>query len=156
MSAKIQRLKAAIRGHLVDTGTWEEGAVLIERQADFWNDAAIAMGGAVHGAILVIGVASGDATEEDSLESDLTLPVTILAQAVVTPGQQPEEALWEATVRALHNFIPTYEGDAGHWTRRLRYQGFTDAEELLIGHYEVAQLARQTVFKARFSLEADY
>ncbi len=155
MSAKILLLKAAIKERLVTSGVWEESAIIIDRQGDYSRMAAVAMGAAANGSIVIIGVAAGDATEEEGLESDLTIPLTILARAVITPDQKPEEELWEATVQALHNFTPVYEGDSGHWTRRVRYQGWTDAPELTRGIQEIAQLARQTIFKVRFSLEPE-
>lgn len=152
MSAKISRLKAAIKAHLVDSGVWEEAAVIIDRQGDITRSAAVAMGAASHGSIVILGVAEGDATEAEGLETELLIPVTILAKAIIQEGQTPEEELWEATVEELHNFKPVYEGDTGHWTRRLRYGGFSDAPELARPFQEFAQLARQTIFKVRFSL----
>jgi hypothetical protein len=150
--SKLRDLRQAIADSLVTAGIWQADAILIERQSDFWNDVATAMSAAKHGSILVIGVARGDATEEDELENDLTIPITILAQAACAPDQTPEEDLWEDTVRHLHGRILDYPGGGTHYSQRLRYQGFTDAPELVDGAFEVAQLARQTLFKIRLSL----
>lgn len=151
-TSKLHKLRAAIKATLVDAGIWDEGAVIIDRQSDFWNDVATAMSAATHNAILVIGTARGDSTEEDGLENDLTIPVTILATNTLSPEQMPEELLWEKTVQHLHNRVLDYAGAIDHWAFRLRYQGFTDAPELVEANLDVVQLARQSVFKVKFSL----
>lgn len=150
--SKLHLLRASIKATLVDAGIWEDAAVIIDRQSDFWNDVSVAMSAATNDAILVIGVARGDSTEEDGLENDLTIPVTLLATNTLSPGQMPEELLWERTVQHLHNRVLDYAGAVDHWTFRMRYQGFTDAAELVEANLDVVQLARQTVFKVKFSL----
>ena len=155
MKPQLYRLREAIKAGLIDAGIWAEGEILIDHQSDFWNDVAKAMAGARNRAVLVIGVAEGTATEEDGLEIDLTIAVTILAKAVLAPKMIPEEVLWEKTVKAMHGAVPEYEGVSDHCTYKLRHQGFRDAPELAEEHREVFQRARQSTFKVRFSLEPD-
>lgn len=151
-TSKLHRLRAAIKATLVDAGIWDESAVLIDRQSDFWNDVATAMSAATHNAVLSIGTARGDGSEEDGLENEITVPITILATNTLSPDRMPEELLWERTIQHLHNRVLDYDGGVDHWNYRLRYQGFTDAPELVEANLDVVQLARQTVFRVKLSL----
>lgn len=151
-TSKLHRLRAAIKATLVDAGIWDESAVLIDRQSDFWNDVATAMSAATHNAVLVIGIARGDGSEEEGLENELTVPITILATNTLSPGQMPEELLWERTVQHLHNRQLDYDGAVDHWAYRMRYQSFSDAPELVEANLDLVQLARQSVFRIRLSL----
>ncbi len=163
---KLQRLRNASARLLTDEsvqldGTtiapvWEESAVITERQTDIWREVAVAVSAATHGCVCVIEDKEGDGSEEDGLEMDLTIAVTILGPVNLTPGAEPEELLWEKTVRRLHNARPICEGVTDDWSRRLRFQGWKSAPDMIPDSaLEAVQLARQTVFKVRFSLDPD-
>jgi hypothetical protein len=155
---KLQGLRKAIAKLLTDAEIWPEGSVLTTMQTDIWNDVAVACGVATHGCVCVIHTKTGNATEPDSLEQDLTVAVTILAPHTPTPGDEPLELLWQRTISKLHNAQPQYEGGPGEdsWNWRMRFQGWSDAPELIPPRAEEAvQQARQTTFLIRFSLESE-
>lgn len=163
-TSKLQRFRAAIRALLVSEYTdpqtgevlppiWEEGAVIAYRQADIWRELALAVGAARHGIVCSITVEVGDGLDEDALETDLTVAVTICAP-YAPPGEEPEEILFEETLERLQGAVPTYEGGNPHVSYRLRYQGWANALDIIPdAQLEVFQVARQFTFKARFSQE---
>jgi hypothetical protein len=166
-TSKLQRLRAAIKAILTSDFTdpqsgavlpplWEEGAVIAGRQTDIWNDLAVAISGATHGTACTISIPTGEGTEEDGLENDLIVAITNFAGFATTPGEEPEEILFEETVRRLHNAIPVFEGSVPHWNYRLRYQNWSEAGDLIPeDRTDAFQFARQFTFKIRFSLEPD-
>jgi len=146
--SKMYDLRAALKTAILAANIgWEDETVLIKRQGSFWNDVATAISSAKHGAVLHIGIASGKPTEEESLEMELSLPVTIIAEPQVDDAAKPEEDLWEALVTAVHDLrLP----GTGFYKDRLIFDGFQDIDILADGG--TAYLGRQTIFKCRLSL----
>ncbi len=137
-------LKAAILTALPD---WTDETVIIKRQGAFWNAVASSIAAAKNGAVLHIGVASGKPTEEDSLEMELSIPLTIICKPQVSKTATPEEDLWEDLVFAVHDLRLT---EAGLYHYRLIFDGFQDID--IEANGGTAYLGRQTLFKTRLSL----
>jgi hypothetical protein len=120
--------------------------IIIKRQGDLYNDIATSIAASKDGVVLHIGIASGTSTEEDSLEMDVVLPVTIIALPQLTDGARPEEELWEALVMLLHD----YRFANKPFSYRLKFQSFEDLE---IGADDGTEyLGRRTDFKTHLSL----
>ena len=163
-TSKLQRFRGALKAILINDFTdpqtgvtlppvWEEGAVIAYRQTDIWRELALAAAAASHGIVCSITVEVGDGLDDDALETDLTVAVTICAP-FAEPGEEPEEILFEETVQRLQGAVPVYEGANPHVSYKLRYQGWANAIDIIPeAQLEVFQVARQFTFKARFSLE---
>ena len=146
--SKMYDLRAALKTAIVaaDIGFVDE-AVLIRRQGSFWNQVASAISNAKHGSILHIGIASGKPTEEESLEMELSIPLTIIAKPQVGREARPEEDLWEDLVTTVHDLrLP----GTGFYKDRLIFDGFQDID--IVADGGTAYLGRQTIFKCRLSL----
>ncbi len=146
--SKLYDMRAALKAAIIaaDIG-WVDATIIIKRQGSYWNDVATAISSAKHGAVLHIGVAAGEATEEESLEMDLTIPVTIICKPQVLKSARPEEDLWEDLVVFLHG---RRLADADHYAYRLRFKSVTDLDIDAGGG--TAYLGRQTIFKRLLSL----
>lgn len=127
---------------------WEEETILIKRQSDLWNEVGTAIGMAKHGAVLHIGIASGNSTDDHALDMDLTMPLTILCEPQLLDGQFPEEDLWEDLVKFVQG--RSMESSQSCLTG-FRFKSFTDSEIEVNDGYKY--LVRQTIFIKEFSLE---
>ena len=125
---------------------WTHQTVLIRRQSDFWNDVAGALAASRNGAVLHIGIAEGTSLDEEELEMEVTVPLTILCVPQVISGGRPEEDLWEDLVRHVSGLRM---GDDLH-AHRLRFKSFSDIEVQADGGTEY--LGRQTIFQKRLSI----
>lgn len=145
--SQLYDIRVALASSIIqaDIG-WGENEVLIKRQTDLWNDVASAMASARNGAVLHIGVAEGDSTEDDGLEMNVTVPITILCLPQVIQGALPEEDLWEALVKHVHDLRLGSEPFA----YRFRFKSFSDLEIEADGG--TGYLGRQTVFQRKLSL----
>lgn len=120
--------------------------IILKRQGDIWNDIATAINASKDGVVLHIGIARGNSTEENSLEMDVTLPVTLIALPQLVDGARPEEDLWEALVNFLHDF--RFANDA--YAYRLRFQSFEDLD--IAADDGTEYLGRQTNFIKHLSI----
>lgn len=125
---------------------FNEDNIIIKRQGDLWNDIATGINASKDGVVLHIGIARGTSTEENSLEMDVTLPVTIIALPQLVDGARPEEDIWETLVNLLHDYRFTNEA----YAYRLRFQSFEDLEIEADGGTEY--LGRQTNFIKHLSI----
>jgi hypothetical protein len=125
---------------------WTAADIILKRQTDLWNDVATALAGSETGAVLHIGVAEGDSTEEDGLEMNVTVPLTILCPPNLTEGATPEEDLWEALVTHVHDL----RLGSDSFAYRFRFKSFTDVEIEADGG--TGYLGRQTIFQRKLSL----
>jgi hypothetical protein len=124
---------------------WTEDTVLVRRQTDLFNDIVTALQTAKHGAILHIGTASAQSTDDDSLEMEVTIPLTIVCFPQVVEGATPEEDLWEDLVRHVSDLRLGNE----HALYRLKFRSFDDIDIVIDG---VSYLGRQTIFAKQLSL----
>lgn len=124
---------------------WTEDTVLVRRQTDLFNDIVTALQTAKHGAILHIGTASAQSTDDDSLEMEVTIPLTIVCFPQVVEGATPEEDLWEDLVRHVSDLRLGNE----HSLYRLKFRRFDDIDIVIDG---VSYLGRQTIFAKQLSL----
>lgn len=145
--SQLYDMRAALRDSIIaaDIG-WTADTILLRRQTDLWNDVSVAIAASAAGAVLHLGVAEGRSTEEDELEMEIQVPVTILCLPQTLSGATPEEDLWEALVRHIHDLRL---GDDPH-AYRFRFLSFTDLEIEAGGGSEY--LGRQTLFKRKLSL----
>jgi hypothetical protein len=145
--SKLYDLREALAASIVtaDIG-WAAGDIILRRQTDLWNDVATAIAGSKNGAVLHIGVAEGDSTEEDGLEMNVTVPLTILCLPQVLQDAAPEEDLWEALVKHVHDL--RLSADSFYY--RFRFKSFSDVEIEADGG--TGYLGRQTVFQRKLSL----
>lgn len=145
--SKLFDLRQALADSIVaaDIG-WTANSIIILRQTDLWNAVALAINESEHGCVLHIGVAEGDSTEDDSLEMEVSVPLTILCLPQVVANATPEEDLWEELVRHVHDLRVGTE----HYAYRFRFKSFADIEVEADGG--TGYLARQTVFKRQLSL----
>lgn len=120
--------------------------IILKRQTDLWNDIATAINTSDNGVVLHIGVASGKSTEENSLEMEVTVPITIIALPELIEGATPEEDIWEALVTFLHDFRFTLSA----YAYRLRFESFEDIEIDADGGTQY--LGRQTIFAKHLSI----
>jgi hypothetical protein len=145
--SKLYDFRAALKASIIDADIgWTDETVIIKRQTDLWNDVATAISASRDGAILHIGVARGSKTEDEDLEMDVTVPLTIIALPQVAADSTPEEDLWEALIKHVHDL--RLGGDHYQW--RLRFQAFEDIEIDADGGAEY--LGRQTTFTKRLSI----
>lgn len=146
--SKLYDLRAALKTQIIAANIgWVDATVIIRRQGSFWNNVATAINSAKHGAVLHIGIASGEPAEPESLEIDLTIPLTIICKTQVSKTARPEEDLWEDLVTFVHDLRVTVP-DA--YTYRMTFAGFTDIDIEADGGS--SYLGRQTLFKRRLSL----
>ncbi len=145
--SKLYDMREALAASIIaaDIG-WTADTILLKRQTDLWNDVATAIAGSASGAVLHIGVAEGTTTEEDELEMEVTVPLTILCLPQVEEGATPEEDLWEALVSHVHDLRLGVE----HHAYRFRLKSFSDLEIEADGG--TGYLRRQTVFVKKLSI----
>lgn len=145
--SKLYDMREALAASIIaaDIG-WTADTVLIKRQTDLWNDVATAMAASSSGAVLHIGVAEGSSAEDDGLEMEVTVPLTILCLPQCEAGAIPEEDLWEDLVRHVHDLRL---GTLPH-SYRFRFRSFSDLE--IEADRGTGYLGRQTVFVRRLSL----
>lgn len=124
---------------------WAAGDIILKRQTDVWNDVATAIATSATGTVLHLGIAEGAATEEAGLEMDLTMPVSIVCLPQVEAGTTPEEDLWEALVKFIHDLRL-----GENYAYRFRFKSFSESE--LSADGGTAWLVRQTVFTRKLSL----
>lgn len=147
--SKLYDLRAQLKLDIIDAEIgWVDETIIIKRQTDLWNDIGTAISSAKHGAALHIGVASGNSTDEHSLEMELSMPFTILCEPQVLEGQFPEEDLWEDLVKFVQG--KAMEGGESCLTG-FRFKSFSDSELETPAGYKY--LARQTIFTKEFSLD---
>lgn len=147
--SKLYDMREALADSIIAANIgWTADTVLIKRQTDLWNDVATAISASgSSGAVLHIGVAEGDAQGEDDLEMEVTVPLTILILPQCAPdGATPEEDLWEALVKHVHDLRL---GSLPH-AYRFRFRSFSDVEIEADGG--TGYLGRQTVFVRKLSL----
>lgn len=148
--SKLYDMRQALAARIISFNIgWTDQNILIKRQADLFNEIATKISAAKNPnrAVLHIGIAEGSSTEEDGLEMDLTLPLTIICVPKVVQGQRPEEDLWEDLVTHVHDLRIE---EADHWNYRMRFAGFSDID--IEADSGSAWLGRQTIFKRRLSL----
>lgn len=121
--------------------------IILDRQTDVWNDLAAAIAASSHGIALHVGVAEGTATEEDGLEMEITVPLTLVATHQTPPGAAPEEEIWEALTAHVHDLRLC---PAETYAQRFRFRSFSDVE--MAADRGTPWLGRQTVFLKRLSL----
>lgn len=140
--SKLFDYREALKTSIVAAGIgWTDETVITKRQTDLWNDVATAIAGEKgNGAVLHIGVASGDSADEDALTMELSVPLTILCRPQVEDGATPEEDLWENLVKHVHGL--SLPNEPHGW--RYRFKGFQDLEVEADGG--TSYLARQTIF----------
>lgn len=145
--SKLYDMRQALADSIIAAGIgWTADTVLIKRQTDLWNDVATAIASSKSGAVLHIGVAEGDAQGEDDLEMEVSVPLTILCLPQCEEGATPEEDLWEAMVRHVHDL----RLGTDHHAYRFRFKSFSDLEIEADGG--TGYLGRQTIFTRRLSL----
>lgn len=146
--SKLYDMREALAASIIaaDIG-WTPSNVILKRQTDLYNDIATAINGQrSHGSVLHIGVAEGVATEDDELEMDVTVPVTIICLPQLRDGDTPEEDLWEDLVRHVSGLVLGTE----HVSYRFRFRSFTDLEITLDRGSKY--LGRQTIFTKHLTL----
>lgn len=145
--SKLFDYREALKASIVaaDIG-WVANHIIIKRQTDLWNEVATAIASNSNGTVLHIGVASGRSTEEDELEMDVTIPLTILATPQLVEGATPEEDLWEALISHVHDLRLN---DEAH-LYRFKFSGFEDLE--IEADNGTSYLGRQTNFTKRLSI----
>lgn len=142
---KRQALKDAIVAANIG---WVADSIIVKRQTDLWNDisAAIACRKTSHRCALHIGAPEGKRADEEELEIDLTMTLTIVASPVVVRDATPEEDLWEDLVKFVDNLTL---GTNTPERYRLRYQSHQDVD---LDNDGISYLGRQTVFTMILSL----
>lgn len=127
---------------------WVADSIIVKRQTDLWNDisTAIACRKTSHRCALHIGAPEGKRADEDELEIDLTMTLTIVASPVIVKGETPEEDLWEDLVKFVDNLTL---GTNTPERYRLRYQSHQDVD---LDNDGISYLGRQTVFTMILSL----
>ena len=153
--SKVYDLRASIRTALVTAGIWTENAIVIDRQTDIWNAIAVAMETTKNGCVLVIGVAEGrrlsKVSTSETIDNEMTIPVTTFCSTELTEGATPEEDIWERTVGFLDGWAGNdASGRRKHSQWELYYQRFSDDVEIADG--APAYLARQTIFTVKLSI----
>ncbi len=146
--SQLYDLRAALAASIItaDIG-FTADSIILKRQTDLWNDVATALAVNAAGVVLHIGIAEGAASEPDGLEMDLTLPLTILCLPQVVEDATPEEDLWEALVRHVHD-LRLSAAEPYAW--RFRFKSFSDIE--IQADHGTGYLGRQTVFTKHLSL----
>jgi hypothetical protein len=142
---KRQALKDAIVAANIG---WTADSIVVKRQTDLWNDitSAIACRKTAHRCALHIGAPEGKRADDDELEIDLTMTLTIVASPVAVKGETPEEDLWEDLVKFVDNLTL---GTNTPERYRLRYQSHQDVD---LDNDGISYLGRQTVFTMILSL----
>lgn len=120
--------------------------IIIKRQVDLWNDVASSIAASKDGIVLHIGVAEGSSLEDEELEIQASMPLTILCLPQVDEDATPEEDVWEALVLHVHGL----RLGADHWARRFIFKSFSDIEIEADGGSPY--LGRQTIFAKQLSL----
>ena len=145
--SKLYDMRADLAASIIaaDIG-WTADTIILKRQTDLWNDVATSICASAAGAVLHIGVAEGRSSEEDGLELEITVPLTILCLPQVEEGATPEEDLWEALVSHVHDL----RLGTDHHAYRFRLKSFTDLE--IEADRGTGYLGRQTVFTRKLSI----
>lgn len=145
--SQLYDMRVALASSIIQANIgWSDNEVIIKRQTDLWNDVASAMATSRNGAVIHIGVAEGVGTEDDGLEMAVTVPITILCLPQVIQGATPEEDLWEALVKHVHDL----RLGGAPFVYRFKFKGFSDLEIEADGG--TGYLGRQTVFERKLSL----
>lgn len=127
---------------------WTEDNVIHKRTGSLWNDIATSTAAAKDGVVLHIGVTSGSSTDDDNLQMELDVPLTIVRSPAVAEEEEPlEEQLWEDLVRHVHRLVLGNEPFA--W--RFRFKDFQDIE-IEADEGGTKYFGRQTLFNKKFSL----
>lgn len=139
--SKLFDYRSALKASIVaaDIG-WTDDTILLKRQTDLWNDVATAIQPSKNGAVLHIGVASGESTDDDDLNMEVSIPITIICLPEVQEGATPEEDLWEDLIKHLQGLVVGEES----WASRYKFKSFTDLEIEADGG--TSYLGRQTIF----------
>ena len=146
--SKLYDLREALKAQIVAANLgWTDDTVLIKRQGSFWNQVATAIGAAKNGAVLHIGIATGKPIGDETLEMELSIPLTIVCKPQVSKDAVPEEDLWEALLLFVHD-LKLSEDD--HCSYRMIFDGFTDLDIEAAGG--TSYLGRMTTFKRRLTL----
>jgi hypothetical protein len=146
--SKLYDLRAELAASIIaaNIGFTAEN-IILKRQTDLWNDVATVLAVDALGLVLHIGIAEGAASEPDSLELDLTIPLTILCLPQIAEGTTPEEDVWQALVQHVHDLrLSATEPYA--W--RFRFKSFSDIE--IQADHGTGYLGRQSVFTKHLSL----
>lgn len=125
---------------------WTADTIILKRQTDLWNDVATAVELSASRAVLHLGVAEGTSTEDEGLEIEMSIPLTILCLPELEEGATPEEDLWEALVTFMHGLQINQEP----YSYRFRFKSFQDLEIGADGG--TGYLGRQTIFLKKMSL----
>ena len=145
--SKLYDMRADLAASIIAANIgWTADTIVLKRQTDLWNDVATAISSSASGAVLHIGVAEGSASEEDGLELEITVPLTILCLPEVDPDATPEEDLWEDLVTHVHDL----RLGTDHHSYRFRLKSFTDLE--IEADRGTGYLGRQTVFVRKLSI----
>jgi hypothetical protein len=145
--SKLYDMRQALADSIIAAGIgWTADTVLIKRQTDLWNDVATSIASSKSGAVLHIGVAEGDSQGADDLEMEVSVPLTILCLPQCEEGATPEEDLWEAMVKHVHDL----RLGTDHHAYRFKFKSFSDLEIEADGG--TGYLGRQTIFTRRLSL----
>jgi len=145
--SKLYDLRADLAASIIAANIgFSADNIILKRQTDLWNDVATALAGLGNGLVLHIGIAEGASTEPDSLEMELTIPLTILCLPQVAEDATPEEDVWQALVEHVHGL--RMAGDPYAW--RFRFKSFSDLE--IQADHGTGYLGRQTTFNKRLSL----
>lgn len=147
LMSQLFDMRSALADSIVQANIgWKECDIILKRQTDLWNDVATALAASNTGSVLHIGVAEGDSTEDDGLEMNVTVPLTILCPPQLADGATPEEDLWEALVKHVHDL----RLGSDPFAYRFRFKSFSDVEIEADGG--TGYLGRQTVFQRKLSL----
>jgi hypothetical protein len=145
--SKLYDLRQALGNAIIAANLgWSQNTIILKRQTDLWNDVATSIEVSQNGAVLHIGTAEGTATEDDGLEMEVTVPITILCLPELVEGATPEEDLWEALVLFVHDL----RLDNLHHSYRFRFKSFSDLEIEADGG--TGYLGRQSIFTRKLSL----
>jgi hypothetical protein len=145
--SKLYDIRQALADSIAEAGIVPADAIVIKRQTDLWNDVALAVNASQDSICLHIGIAAGDATEPDELEMEVTVPLTLIVPPSIVDGATPEEDVWEALVKHVHD-LRLNESD--HYAYRFRFKSFAD--QTIEADDGTAYLGRQTVFAYKLSL----
>ena len=144
--SRLFNLRKAVQTTLVDAGLWQADEIIIRRRGKIWNQVANAIAVARHRAILVVGVANGDADSSRTPLSKLipmtvTVPITMIEAPEPDAAETEEDDLWENSVALL-------QGNSLGRTERLPDFIFERFDEVEHERY----IIRQAVFKTRIVL----
>lgn len=145
--SKLYDMRADLAASIIAAGIgWTADSVIFKRQGSVWNDVASMIAASSIGAVLHLGIAEGTSSEEDGLEMEITVPLTIICLPQVLEDATPEEDLWEDLVNHVHDL----RLGSDHHAYRFRLKSFTDLDIEADGG--TAYLGRQTIFTRKLSL----